>query len=90
MIVVQVTPALAGPLRGEAPSTSDSAAVERIVANERARLHALHPDSSDSELRTWFALDLPEDADPSRLLAGLRARHDITAAYVKPPDALPG
>ncbi len=89
-VVLLVSPALAGALRGETPSAPGADVVRRLVHEARAALRPTFVDTRDPTLRTWFAMDLPDDEDPEPLLRGLRSLPDVSAAYVKPPAELPG
>ncbi|GJE62049.1 hypothetical protein [Methylobacterium trifolii] len=52
-------------------------------------LRAVHPGTSDPNLRRWFAVSVPDAGQAARLAEALRVRPEVTAAYVKPTDEAP-
>ncbi len=52
-------------------------------------LHPRHPGTRDPALRTWFYADVPPGRDADVCAALLRAHPPISAAFSKPPEALP-
>jgi hypothetical protein len=50
---------------------------------------ALHPGASDPTLRSYVVVDADDPASAEHIAERLRANPAITAAYVKPPDAMP-
>lgn len=53
-----------------------------------ASLRPLHAGTSDSELASYFLVYVPDPAEAPRVLDRLRRHAAVTAAYVKPPDAM--
>jgi hypothetical protein len=53
-------------------------------------LTPLHPDVNDAALGRYFIAKAKGSPDVERILARLRQTPGVTAAYLKPPDALPG
>jgi hypothetical protein len=80
-VTVQVKPELALP-RG-AP------ALDALAGELGVTFRAMHPDTDDPTLRTYFTVDVPNAASAERVAARLRDSPAIAAAYVKPPDAMP-
>lgn len=87
-VTVQASPAVAEALRGDAPATPESLAVDQLARIVGGDLRALH-ETDDPALRTYFTLDIADDAGSARFIEQLRRVPGITAAYVKPPEALP-
>jgi len=88
-VTVQATNELARALRQESPATAESREVTEIAGDVGAVLEPLHAGTRDSSLRRYFILQVPDQPTAERVLARLRQVRDVTAAYVKPPDALP-
>jgi hypothetical protein len=49
----------------------------------------MHPGSTDDTLRTWYSVDVADEATAHSVVTQLLRQPDVAAAYVKPPDALP-
>lgn len=88
-VTLQVSPAVADALRGQAPATPESQAVAHLADAAGARLRALHDATADPTLSTYFTVDLADDATATHVIDQLRRSPGIVAAYVKPPEALP-
>ena len=87
-ITVQVDPTLVN----AAPSDVEVnrlPAVESVARDLRVAFRALHPGTSDPTLRTYLVVDADDPASAEHIAGRLRAHPAITAAYVKPPDAMP-
>lgn len=87
-ITVQVDPRLVD----ATPSNADVThlpALESAARELHVEFRALHPGTSDPTLRTYFVVDADDPASAERIAGRLRANPAITAAYVKPPDAMP-
>jgi hypothetical protein len=50
----------------------------------------VHPGASDPQLASWFEITAPQVDEARRALAYLRGHPAVVAAFIKPPDALPG
>lgn len=89
-IIVHVEHELAPPLRGDAAPTTASLELERRLSEIGVELTALFPDLSDDagELLCHFSGDVPEPLVEEKL-EHLRTWSGVTAAYSKPPSALP-
>jgi hypothetical protein len=91
VVVVQLSPAVAGALRDAGPSSAEPPAgdIVRLADDAGVRLEPLHPDIEEGELMTdWYAV-VPDDDAGTRLVDTLRGQPGVEAAYVKPPDAAP-
>jgi hypothetical protein len=67
---------------------SPASALRGLVSKSGASLRPLHPGSSDPELATYYIVHVPNPADASRVLEQLRGHAAVTAAYIKPPEAM--
>ena len=63
--------------------------LESAARELRVAFRALHPGTSDPTLRTYVIVDADDPASAEHIAERLRANPAITAAYVKPPDAMP-
>ena len=89
-VVVQLEPAAAAKLRNGPSSDSDIAPLRRVLEELGMTLRPQHPDVDDPELTRFFVGETRDwDDDGSRAVAALTALHVVTAAYAKPPAALP-
>jgi hypothetical protein len=90
-IAVQLSDTAARSLR--APATARETPRDDPLANLARELHVslepTHPDSPDPTLRTWYSVDVPDEATAHSVATQLLRRPEVVAAYVKPPDALP-
>lgn len=88
-VIVQVPSAGVDAPHREAPATPGSRVLERLERELGIELHALHPDSGDSALRTSFSIDIPDGSRAQQIVEQLRRDPAVSAAYIKPPEALP-
>ena len=88
-VTLQASPAVADALRGQAPATPESQAVAHLARAAGAKLRALHDETADPTLSTYFIVDVADDATATHIIELLRRSPGIVAAYVKPPEALP-
>lgn len=89
-VIVQLAPAAAAKLRNGPPSDPDIAPLQRVLEELGVTLRPQHPDVDDPELTRYFVGETSDwDDDGSRAVAALTALRDVTAAYAKPPAALP-
>jgi hypothetical protein len=63
--------------------------LESVARELRVTFRALHPGTSDPTLRSYLVVDADDPASAEHIAGRLRANPAITAAYVKPPDAMP-
>ena len=63
--------------------------LESAARELRVAFRALHPGTSDPTLRSYVVVDADDPASAEHIAERLRANPAITAAYVKPPDAMP-
>ena len=87
-ITVQVDPKLVGASPGDADITH-LPVLESAARELRVVFRALHPGTSDPTLRSYVVGDADDPASAEHIAERLRANPAITAAYVKPPDAMP-
>lgn len=83
----EVAREVARALKGGAPSSSAKPVLE-AAKDLKLTLRPMHPGVDDAALIRYFVANAPgSNAEPA--LARLRQTPGITAAYAKPPDALP-
>jgi hypothetical protein len=63
--------------------------LEALVDDFGLSFRPLHPDTDDSQLSSYFVVDVPDPAAVPRVLERLRRSPAFSAAYIKPPDAMP-
>ena len=88
-VTAQVTAEVAQALRQGAPPTSDSQDLSQLVKEHGAVLEAIHPETEDPLLTSWFTVEAPDMAVAEQVAASLQQRRAVKACYIKPPDALP-
>jgi len=49
----------------------------------------MHRNTDDPNLRSYFIVEVPDNATAQRVIDRLRQSKAVVAAYVKPPDELP-
>jgi hypothetical protein len=62
--------------------------LRELMSASGASLRPLHPGSPDPELASYYIVHVSNPAAASRVLEQLRGHAAVTAAYVKPPDAM--
>ena len=82
-VTVQLKPEF---VSGGAPART---ALDALVHELGASLHAMHADTDDPTLGTYFTVDVPDRASAEHVAARLRDSPAVAAAYVKPPEAMP-
>jgi hypothetical protein len=87
-ITVQIAPELSAAVHQDR-GTRGAPDVEALADELGFSLRPLHPGTDDAALRSYFIVDVPDPTTAERVLARLRATPAVTAAYVKPPDAMP-
>lgn len=87
-ITVQVDPKLIDASPGNTEVTR-LPQLESVARELRVAFRALHPGTSDPTLRSYLVVDADDAASAEHIAGRLRANPAITAAYVKPPDAMP-
>lgn len=70
--------------QGEARALLDAARAERL------NLRRLHPGAPDSSLGRYFVAELPKEDRAEEIRARFAGLAGVSAAYLKPSDALPG
>lgn len=88
LLTVQVSDELAVALRQGTQAATEASELRQIADELGISLHPLHPGSDDPSLRSYFTVEVPDAAAAQRVIARLRQSPGITAAYVKPPDAM--
>jgi hypothetical protein len=88
-VIVQIEPATAHALHGGNPTTSAVNELHRAMHDLGLRLEPLHPGTTDPYLAPYFVVVAPDPAAATRAAERLLRCQAVTAAYVKPPDALP-
>jgi hypothetical protein len=63
--------------------------LQALAAEFGVSFHPLHPDTDDPRLSSYFIVEVPDAAQVPRVLDRLRRSPVFSAAYVKPPDAMP-
>lgn len=49
----------------------------------------IFPNATDTGMRSWLRLVVPEERDADQVVRELIERPDVEAAYVKPPESTP-
>jgi len=62
---------------------------DQIVASGLT-LRPQHPGTTDPQLAAWFEATAPDPEAARRAQAWLQGHPAVVAAFIKPPDALPG
>jgi hypothetical protein len=62
---------------------------DQIIASGLA-LKPVHPGATDAQLASWFEVTAPDEHEARRAQAWLQGHPAVVAAFIKPPDALPG
>jgi hypothetical protein len=88
-LMLQLTDEVARSLAGTSAATESARAVTTIANELGITLRPVHPGTQDADLRSYFAADVQDAAAAEQAAARLRANPAVTAAYVKPPDAMP-
>jgi hypothetical protein len=70
-------------------STPDVEGLRLALGAHGSALRPTHPDTSDPELRRYFALDIADSSSASLTRERLAATPGVEAAYIKPEEAPP-
>lgn len=89
-IIVQVIPEAARELGQEFQHAEASEELLEMVNALGFSMNPLHPDTKDSQLRTYFTIDVPDEPTAELVINRLLQSRAIAAAYVKPADEMPG
>jgi hypothetical protein len=87
-ITVELAPDVARQLHGAGPATPATDDLARVVNDAGVRLEPIHPGVQDRTLRSFFTIDVRDD-DAQALIERLLKLPAVTAAYLKPVDAMP-
>jgi hypothetical protein len=88
-VTIQLTDEVARALRKQSPVTPAAQQVSRLAHELGIELVPLHHRTDDRDLRRYFTADLPASERADRIVEVLRRDPSVTAAYVKPPEAMP-
>jgi hypothetical protein len=88
-IAVQLSETAARSLRAPARDAANDDGLAKLARDLRVSLQPTHPDTTDPTLRSWYSVDVPDEATAHSVVTELLRRPDVLAAYVKPLDALP-
>jgi hypothetical protein len=88
-VTVQVSADVARALHQRGPPTAKSKALLRMIETFGLTLEPMHRDTDDPNLRSYFIVEVPDNATAQRVIDRLRRSEAVAAVYVKPPDALP-
>ena len=72
------------------PKSQPARAVLGLAKKMGVTVMPLHPGIDDPEMANQFFVEVPDWEKGQRLCNELLRIDQVTAAYVKPPDALPG
>jgi len=53
-------------------------------------LQPMHPGTNDPDLMRFFTVEVSDSASAEQLIARLQQDAEVEAAYLKPPDEMPG
>lgn len=70
-----------------APELAKAPEIARLAADLGVSFRALHPDSDDPALASYFVVEVPDSGAAQDIVTRLRHSPAVRAAYVKPPDA---
>jgi hypothetical protein len=65
------------------------AKVLQIISSLGFEMQPLHPDTDDAGLRSFYAVEVPDQQTANGLIARLVELPGVDGAYLKPSDALP-
>jgi hypothetical protein len=88
-ITVQLSDMAARSLGAPAREPRRDDPLSTLARELHVSLEPTHPDSPDPTLRTWYSVDVPDEATAHSVATQLRRRPEVVAAFVKPPDAMP-
>lgn len=88
-IAVQLSETAARSLRATTSKANGEHALATLARDLRVSLQPTHPDTTDPTLRSWYSVDVPDEATAHSVVTQLLRQSDVLAAYIKPPDALP-
>ena len=88
-IAVQLSETAARSLRAASPNAAGEHALAKLARDLRVSLQPTHPDTSEPTLRSWYSVDVADEAIAHSVVTQLLRQPDVLAAYIKPPDALP-
>lgn len=69
-----------------APELAEAQELARLADDLGVSFRALHPDSEDPALASYFVVEVPDPGAAQDVVARLRHSPAVRAAYVKPPD----
>ena len=87
VITVQVEPAAAQALH--AGASGSAADLLQLVRDYEGRLEPMHPGSDNSELQSFFTVDVADSGQAQALSERLLQHPSVLAAYIKPAEGLP-
>ena len=70
-----------------APELTEAREIARLGDDLGVSFRALHPDSDDPALASYFAVEVPDPGAARDIVSRLRHSPAVRAAYIKPPDA---
>ena len=88
-VTVQVSADVAQILHKQAPPTTESQELFRLLEDLNIILKPIHPGAKDPLLTPYFIIEVSDSAAAERVIALLRNLKSIGAAYLKPLDELP-
>ena len=88
-VTVQVSPDVARALHQRGPPTADSQALLRMIETFGLTLEAMHLDTDDPNLQSYFLVKVPDHATAQRLIVHLKESKAVEAAYLQPLYGLP-
>ena len=88
-VSIKLNSQTASELHGEAATSKRTRALVKTARTYGAALQPMHPGTDDPELRSYFFVDVDEEASAEEVAEALREHEAVEGAYIKPPDALP-
>ena len=87
-ITVQTDPETAQALHRRS-SSSTATELSQLIRRYDGRLEPMHPGATDSQLQSFFLVEISEPSRAAELMEQLRRHPSVLAAYEKPAEGLP-
>ena len=88
-IIVQLTDQAANEFAKSQNTGVYSSALARLLVQYNSSFKAMHPDTSDATLRSYFILTTPDSENAQQLTKELQVTNGVLAAYIKPKEQTP-
>lgn len=88
-VIIQVFPEIARELNKKVQHTTSSEKLLETVDALGYVMKPLHPETEDTQLMTYFFIEVPDVSTAERMMSRLRQSEAVAAAYVKSADKMP-